>query len=206
MSNHDVTPEDFHARIWEALAPVNSNDFQVVAAPAPDAAQVAAVQDAVTATIPEAVVAFAARTNGLAVIADPDAWPEPELFSVGPAWTFLRGVIMLGFDTDELPEWASIRVAAENLAAEGVTGVVPLFRIDGDGDRVWGVDEAGTSVLVTGDEVELLDATIADLYAEQIAELVERQQRIAAQGCPPPDPSAGEGIAAVGDPFQQRAQ
>lgn len=87
--------------------------------------------------------------------------------------------MLLGFQTDDLPAWASLLTASERLHADGVEGVAPVFKVLGDGERIWGVDGNGASVLVCDGEVELLDASLADLYAEQIQELVERQKNIA---------------------------
>ncbi len=35
---------------------------------------------------------------------------------MGPAWTFWRGVVLPGFDSPDLPEWASVTAACEPLA------------------------------------------------------------------------------------------
>lgn len=82
-------------------------------------------------------------------------WPEAELYSVGPAWTFWRGVVLLGFDTPDLPEWASVTAACERLADYEVTGVLPLMKVVGDGNIIWGLDKSGTPVEVAEGEITL---------------------------------------------------
>jgi hypothetical protein len=128
-----MTPEQFHARIWEILEPVDSAAFEVVAAPAPDASAVAAVEAATGFPVPEVFAAFAQRTNGLCIMAREAAWPQAKLYDVGPAWTFWRGLVMLGFAVEDLPEWAGIAAVQRELATVEVRGVLPLLKVVGDG-------------------------------------------------------------------------
>ncbi|AZQ76594.1 SMI1/KNR4 family protein [Flaviflexus ciconiae] len=171
--------QEFHEAIWETLGPVDDEIFYAVGASTPDKKQISRVESLLPVEVPSEFVALTKRTNGVSIIARPEAWPEPELFSVAPAWTFWRGVVLLGFDVEDLPEWASILTASEKVAEWGVGSVVPLIMVLGDGSRFWGVDADGTSVLITEGEVEKLEATIPEIYAEQIADLVERQREIA---------------------------
>lgn len=168
--------EQFHQRIWEILEELDCEYFQVVAAPAPDEETVAAINTLAGFPVPEAYAAFCQRTNGLCVMAREEFWPEAQVYSVGPAWTFWRGVVLLGMDTEELPEWARITSVYQQLMGYEVTDVIPLMKIIGDGNVVWGIDETGTMVEVSAGEVTPLPEDFAGCYAEQIRELAVRQK------------------------------
>lgn len=170
-----MSAEEFDSRIWEALAPVDSNSFEVIAAPAPDANMAALLEKRAGANFPHGYLDFSAQTNGLCVVARENLWPPAAEFSVGPAWTFWRGLTLLGIDTDELPEWASIGNALDLLDSHGVHGVLPLLKIWGDSGRLWGVNDQERTVFVHDGEVTVLDRSFAEVYAEQIAELMQRQ-------------------------------
>lgn len=180
-----MTAEQFHQRIWEILEDLNSDYFQVVAAPAPEPQAIAASEALTGVPVPAYYSAFCQRTNGLCVMAREEFWPEAELYSVGPAWTFWRGVVLLGFDTPDLPEWASVTAACERLADYEVTGVLPLMKVVGDGNIIWGLDKSGTPVEVAEGEITRLPADFTACYEEQIRGLAERQsemmERIAEQ-------------------------
>lgn len=175
-----MTAEQFHERIWEILDPVETQYFEVVAAPAPDAESIAELEAAVGFPLPAAFAAFCQRTNGLCVMAREEVWPRAKEFEVGPAWTFWRGLVLLGIDAPELPEWASISAQQRQLAEAGLPGILPVLKIVGDGSRIWGVDQAGTLVVIDDmTDPEPLGGDLTDLYAEQIAELMRRQQDMA---------------------------
>ncbi len=175
-----MTAEKFHERIWEILDPVETQYFEVVAAPAPDAESIAGLEAAVGFSLPAAFAAFCQRTNGLCVMAREEVWPRAKEFEVGPAWTFWRGLVLLGIDAPELPEWASISAQQRQLAEAGLPGILPVLKIVGDGSRIWGVDQAGTLVVIDDmTDPEPLGGDLTDLYAEQIAELMRRQQDMA---------------------------
>ena len=152
----------------------------MAAAPAPDAESIAGLEAAVGFPLPAAFAAFCQRTNGLCVMAREEVWPRAKEFEVGPAWTFWRGLVLLGIDAPELPEWASISAQQRQLAEAGLPGILPVLKIVGDGSRIWGVDQAGTLVVIDDmTDPEPLGGDLTDLYAEQIAELMRRQQDMA---------------------------
>ena len=174
------TAEQFHERMWDILDPVDTEYFEVVAAPAPDAQAISSLEAAVGFLLPAAFAAFCQRANGLCVMAREEVWPHAKEFEVGPAWTFWRGLVLLGIDAPELPEWASISAQQRQLAEAGLPGILPVLKIVGDGSRIWGVDQAGTVVVIDDMTVpEPLEGDLTDLYAEQIAELMQRQQDMA---------------------------
>ena len=174
------TAEQFHERMWDILDPVDTEYFEVVAAPAPDAQAMSSLEAAVGFPLPAAFAAFCQRANGLCVMAREEAWPHAKEFEVGPAWTFWRGLVLLGIDAPELPEWASIAAQQRQLAEAGLPGILPVLKIVGDGSRIWGLDQAGTVVVIDDmTDPEPLEGDLTDLYAEQIAELMQRQQDMA---------------------------
>ncbi|WZB71852.1 SMI1/KNR4 family protein [Achromobacter xylosoxidans] len=174
------TAEQFHERMWDILDPVDTEYFEVVAAPAPGAQAISSLEAAVGFPLPAAFAAFCQRANGLCVMAREEVWPHAKEFEVGPAWTFWRGLVLLGIDAPELPEWASISAQQRQLAEAGLPGILPVLKIVGDGSRIWGVDQAGTVVVIDDmTDPEPLEGDLTDLYAEQIAELMQRQQDMA---------------------------
>ena len=62
--------------------------------------------------------------------------------------------------------------------------MLPLLKVDGDADRLWGLRIRAGEVLdevveVIDGEVRVLEGTFLDLYEAQVAELVERQKDMA---------------------------
>lgn len=175
-----MTPEEFHARIWEILAPVDIKDFEVVAASAPGPEAIAALEAATGFPIPEPFGAFSRKTNGLCVIARDEVWPPAEQFAVGPAWTFWRGVVLLGIDAPDLPDWASMSARQSSLAEDGRGDFLPVLKIVGDGSRVWGYDRTGAIAEICDFEAPTpLSGDLLDLYADQIGALIKRQRDMA---------------------------
>ncbi|WP_249292977.1 SMI1/KNR4 family protein, partial [Achromobacter ruhlandii] len=129
---------------------------------------------------PAALAAFGQRTKGLWVMARGEVGRRGKGFDVGPAWTFWRGVVLLGIDAPELPEWASISAQQRQLAEAGLPGILPVLKIVGDGSRIWGLDQAGAVVAIDDwADPEPVGGDLIDLYAEQIADLMRRQQDMA---------------------------
>jgi len=175
-----MTAEQFHKRMWEILELVDTDYFEALSAPAPDAEAIAGLEAAVGFPLPAAFAAFCQRSNGLSVIAREEVWPHAQEFAVGPAWTFWRGLVLLGIDAPELPDWASISTHQRQLAEAGLPGILPVLKIVGDGSRIWGVDQEGTVIVIDDlTDPEPLSGGLTDVYAEQIADLVQRQQDMA---------------------------
>ena len=133
-----MTPEQFHARIWEILAPVDTEVFVLLASEEPGPEAIAGLETAVGFPIPEAFGAFSRKQNGLCVVARDEVWPPAREFAVGPAWTLWCGVVLLGFDAPDLPDWASMAEMQRKLAEDGWADILPVLKIVGDGSRVWG--------------------------------------------------------------------
>lgn len=175
-----MTAEQFHKRMWEILEAVDTDYFEALTARMPDAKAIADLEAAVGFSLPAEFAAFCQRTNGLCVKAREEVWPYAKEFEVAPAWTFWRGLVLLGIDAPELPEWASISVQQRKLAEAGLSGILPVLKIVGDGSRIWGLDQAGTVVVIDDmSDLEPLSVGLTDVYAEQIADLIQRQQDMA---------------------------
>lgn len=173
-----MEPSDFAAEIWSILGPIPDDAFAVMAASPASADAIEEVAERVGFGVPEGFARFSARTNGLCVVARSEVWPEAELYSVGPAWTFWRGVTLLGFETSDLPDWASVGHALDEMLDMGIEDLMPFMKVLGDGDRLWAIDAFGGVVLVSDGEIEPLGMSLTEAYAQQINELVARAQQI----------------------------
>lgn len=169
-----MTSQEFFDRIWEILAPVPAEKFEVMAASAPQDADVTRLEEALGVVVPPDVAAFAQRCNGLCVVARDEVWPPSQLAEVRPQWELARGLVFLGLPAPELPEWATVAARAALLRERGVTGVLPLLAIVGTSAVTWGVNAAGQVVQVDDDAVTLLEQSLTDVYGEQVSELLAR--------------------------------
>lgn len=169
-----MTSQEFFDRVWGILDPVPSEKFEVVAASAPQDADVARLEAEIGVAVPPEVLAFADRCNGLCVVARSEVWPPPQLLEVRPQWEFARGLVLLGLPAPELPEWATVDTRAELLRERGVSGVLPLLAVVGTSAVTWGVDATGRVVRVDDGVVTPLEQSLADVYGEQVTELLAR--------------------------------
>lgn len=177
-----MNAKEFKERILEILEPIDSALFQAIRAQAASDSDIAAVEASTGIQLPDYIRGFVnseGNCNGLATFAREEVWPAPKEFEIGPAWTFYRGVTLLGVPVSDLPDWASIPCAYEQLVDFGVSDILPLIKVWGDGGRLWGVNASGSTVLVLDGEVTVLDVAISDVYAEQITELAQRQKNMA---------------------------
>lgn len=121
---------------------------------------------------------FSQRYNGLSIFAKEALWPEPEPLEVRRAWEFQSGVILLGIEAEQLPEWASITSIYEQFVERyGITHILPLLRVYGRKGHFWGVRQDGAFVEVDGDEVMVVNKPFREVYAEQIRGLIERMHQ-----------------------------
>lgn len=171
-----MSPEQFHEQIWEILQDINKEQFHAVAARSPTTAAITQLELTTGITLPKNFLAFTQRTNGLCILAKEEVWPEAKLFDVGPAWTFYRGVVILGIEAEELPEWANIQSAYNHLVETyDITDVLPLLKVIGDSNHYWGVKADGCFVEVFDDDVTHLDSDFIEIYSTEIKELLQRQ-------------------------------
>ncbi|EKT56448.1 hypothetical protein [Providencia rettgeri] len=172
-----MSPDQFHDRMWEILQDINKNEFHAVAAKPPTDKAIANLATSTGIALPKDFLAFSQKTNALCIMAREELWPEAKLFDVGPAWTFHRGLVILGIEAEDLPEWANIQNAYESLVElYELTDVLPLLKIMGDGNHYWGVKQDGTFVEVFDGETTTLECSFIDTYATEIKELIQRQK------------------------------
>lgn len=173
----DAPTPTLRDQLVDALQDADREVYEIVAAGPATEDQVAALEAALGVTVPAPLRALLGdRLNALAVLARTEVWPTPELFDVGPAWTFWPGLVVLGVGGEDLPDWASIEERAAGLREAGISDVVPAFVVHGDGDRTWGLRPDGSVVLAwssTG-EVEVLGTDLASAYRAELAALEQR--------------------------------
>lgn len=177
--------EQYRNRIWEILDPVDSEAFEAIAAEPPGDDAIQALAERTGAVLPDWLVSFCRSTNGLLVTAREEVWPVGKAFDIAPAWTFWRGLVLLGIEHETLPDWVSISQAQRWLWNQGIDDVLPVLRIEGDNGRLWGLRIRDGRV--TGEVVEVIDGQtlpvegdLLDLYETQVDDLVQRQQDMGA--------------------------
>lgn len=170
--------KEFHRKIWEILEPLDSSNFQVLRAVAAANNDIEKIEAQTEIKLPDYYRDFVSsgNCNGLAVCARDEVWPAPKEGDIAPAWTFYRGVTLLGIDAPDLPEFASIAETHDRLIAKGIENVLPLIKIWGNGSSFYGVNRSGETVIAEDDEVTILKGDLTDVYAELIANL-DRYQK-----------------------------
>lgn len=143
----------------------------------PSEADIAAFErDIAGFTLPEEFRDFTmSALGGLYMEVHEDLWPRPEAFEVGPFWSFLYGLQVYGI-ADDVPDWLDIRVETQRFHDDGITDLVPFFRVVGDADR-WCFDATGRIVgwhHDDPDERTVEDIAFGDLVLREIHELEQR--------------------------------
>ena len=171
------------ARMWAALEPVEVDLFEVYSAgpDSPTEAEFAEYEIELGFRLPNDFRNLSMSTvGGVYVCARDEVWPEGAEGDVGPAWTFLRGLMVFGISS-EMPDWLDLRVRLREARERGLTSFAPIFKLIGSSE-VFGYDESGT--LVTDDGFGAVsrnnEQDFVQLYAREVAALLERQRRMAA--------------------------
>lgn len=170
--------KEFHRRIWDTLEPLESSHFQVFRAAAATNDDIEKIEAQTEIKLPEYYRDFVSsrNCNGLAVCARDEVWPAPKEGDIAPAWTFYRGVTLLGIDAPDLPDFASIADTHDRLIDRGIVNVLPLIKVWGNGSSFYGINGNGETVITEDEEVKILEGNIADVYAQLIAKLVQYQK------------------------------
>ena len=172
-------------QILAAIEPVDAQLFQLVATGpnVPSEADVAAVEERLGFGLPPEFRALVlSALGGLYVRATDEAWPPLAEFDVAPTWRFLRGVALLGMATDIPQERLDLRFQLDEARERGLDDFAPFLILDGS-LTVYGFDRAGRIVVndTETDSVELsTEQDLGALYTREIADLIARQQRVAA--------------------------
>ena len=128
--------------------------------------------------------------GGLYLEVKEEHWPRPQLYQVGPFWSFLYGLKVFGIAAD-IPEVLDIRLQTAELESAGYGGLVPCLQVIGDAN-MYCFNEAGEIVLwdrEVPEESQPISETFSELLLKEIGELEDRVQ-MEARG---EDKSAGSG-------------
>ncbi len=115
--------------------------------------------------------------GGIYIEAQEAIWPRPELYSVGPFWSFLYGFFAYGL-SEEAPEMMNMPLAWEEMSEEGYPKLVPFLKVIGDADP-YCFTEKGDIVIwrhEEPDEPEPFKGTFSDAIVHELEELSERIQ------------------------------
>lgn len=180
-----VPPMSLEPAVVTAIRDLDREVFNVVAAgaDAPSEEDLAAFEQRVGFRLPEDFREFTkSPAGGLYLEVREDLWPSPELYEVGPFWSFLRGLKVFGIAKD-IPEWLDLRAQHAEFAAEGRGELVPFLALEGSADR-YVFDREGNLFQWRHDlpEPEPVEGGFVALLLREVAALVERKDRKLAEG------------------------
>jgi hypothetical protein len=100
----------------------------------PTGAVVAAFEQTIGFDLPDEFREFAIHAlGGLYMEVHEELWPRPQLYAVGPFWSFLYGLQVYSLSPGA-PDWLRIEHAWNEMADQGYPKLVPFLRIIGDAD------------------------------------------------------------------------
>lgn len=100
----------------------------------PTVADVDSFEDVVGFKLPTEFREFAVHPlGGLYMEVHETLWPRPELYAVGPFWSFLYGLQVYSLSA-ESPDWLQIGNAWREMADAGHADHVPFLKVIGDAD------------------------------------------------------------------------
>lgn len=154
------------------------SDYHLVAARenAPSKEEVKALAADYGVILPKSYIAHATGFYGSPYLeVKEDIWPRPQLFDVGPFWSFLYGLFVYAF-SEEAPDWMNTRVATEEFRSKGHE-VMPILKIVGDAD-IYCLNSKGTIQRYRHEEdiFEPYDGGFFDLLREEVLELEQRRK------------------------------
>lgn len=116
--------------------------------------------------------------GGLYISASEEVWPEPKPYSVGPFWSFLRGILVYSLSL-AAPDWLHMRSAREEMKNAGANGLVPFLKILGDADPYCFTPEGKIVIWrhETPDTLESVDMSFSEIVMHEIRNLEDRTQR-----------------------------
>jgi len=119
------------ARMWAALGPVEVDLFEVYSAgpDAPTEDEFAAYETELGFRLPDDFRDLSmSSVGGVYVCAREEVWPEGVEGYVGPAWTFLRGLMVFGISV-EMPDWLDLRLRLREARERGPSNFAPVFKL-----------------------------------------------------------------------------
>lgn len=145
----------------------------------PSETDIAAFEKSVGFSLPTEFREFTmSPLGGLYMEVREEIWARPKQFDVGPFWSFLYGVKVLGI-AKSVPEWLDIREQYESFREEGFGQLVPFLQRVGDANCYC---FTGTAEIIEWsyeewDEPQSLAMTFSELLMQEIHELEERKNR-----------------------------
>lgn len=145
----------------------------------PAEAEVAAIESQAGFRLPDEFREYAVHPlGGLYMAVREDLWPRPQAYQVGPAWTFLYGLMVFSF-CSQAPDWLQLRRAWQRMAKDGHNELVPFLRIIGDADRY--CFTANQKIVIwrheTPNEPEEISETFSEVLMREIQALENRKNR-----------------------------
>jgi hypothetical protein len=105
-----------------------------------------------------------------------ELWPRPQAYQVGPFWSFLYAIKVLGIARD-IPDWLDVRVQYRKFLGAGHLGLVPFLQRVGDPDCY--CFNASKKIILWNhedpDHKELIHLSFSELLMKEIQELEERK-------------------------------
>lgn len=163
-----------------AIRELDREVFNVVGAgaDAPSDEELAAFEEQLGFRLPEDFREFCkSPAGGFYLEVREQLWPQPELFTVGPFWSFLRGLKVFGI-AKAIPQWLDLRVQLAEFAAKGQARLVPFLALEGSSDR-YVFDRKGRIFEWHHDDPDLqpVEGGFTALLLREIAALEERKNR-----------------------------
>ena len=126
--------------------------------------------------------------GGLYIEVKEDLWPRPELYQVGPFWSFLYGLKVFGISKD-VPEWLDLRVQTTEMVEAGYKDLVPFLQLECETNKYcfnsqgqifeWNHEDP--------DERNIIDMTFSELLMREIRELeIRKDQKMRGEDKRPP--------------------
>lgn len=173
-----MSSEQFYKDMIAIAKAARKDEFDHIVSRPPTQEAADLIEETTGIKIPDNLLAFSLQYNGLSIFAKEELWPEPELLDVRQAWEFQSGVIILGIEAEQLPEWASIMSIYDQFVERfGIRDILPLLSVYGRKGHFWGARKDGSFVEVNGDEVTIVNRSVVEVYSEQIHELIERMHK-----------------------------
>jgi hypothetical protein len=126
---------------------------------------------------PEYLAHVCGRFPGIYVEVKEEIWPRPEVYQVGPFWSFLYGLHTFT-SAEESEPWMRLDREAESFQNESGMCAAPVLRIVGDAD-VYCVDARGRLVQFKHETNQLdpVGLTFWELFEREVRELRARKDR-----------------------------
>ncbi|QJE94732.1 SMI1/KNR4 family protein [Luteolibacter luteus] len=145
----------------------------------PSPAEISAFESEIGFALPDEFRELAIHPlGGLYISASEEVWPEPEPYSVGPMWSFLRGLLVYSLSS-AAPDWLHMRSAWQEMKNAGAGDLVPFLKILGDADPYCFTPEGKIVIWRHEDpeNPEAVDMSFSEAVMHEIRALEERTQR-----------------------------